>query len=340
MNRLVLSLITFFTVFGLVVGWRLPHIVEQQACEEFFRRYPADPVHIRVLKYNLQCGGVPERYIDWSVRLALEPYLESYRVYLNSVNLSQLLKSAGIEEKYDRCLWLLRSSLHKGEYKQAAEYARPAFALRSFRAISEKSKKADGKYKFDELYSFYNEEGFAEDLCSLGLYTEAKSVMLSLPDIPALNLKFSSGPMVGYRRGILAEACLGLREYDEAIKILNKPIPDLIQSNGAWQTIDALKGYAHLAKHESKLSRETISRWGKRGQQPCELESLLIQITNYGDDDSSCKLSNQIISFFDLHKDDVTIPQCLDFCGAAMKAYGHNTAAQQLYSKASQIREQ
>ncbi|PZM79364.1 MAG: hypothetical protein DKT66_23085 [Candidatus Melainabacteria bacterium] len=63
-------------------------------------------------------------------------------------------------------------------------------------------------------------------------------------------------------------------------------------------------------------------------------------VLEYNDNESSCKLPKEIISFFDLHKDDVTIPQCLDFCAAAMKAYGHNTAARQLYSKARQIREQ
>lgn len=337
MNRVVLTIITFFTVFGLAVGWRLPHILEQQACEEFFRRNPVDSDQYFILENNMQCGGVAEHYLDCWLPLALEPYLEQYRAYLSTVNYPQLAKAAGIEAKYDRCLWLLKKSLHRGEYKQAAEHAKAAFALRTFRAQAEP---ADGTSEFDDLCSFNKEEVFAENLCSLGMYSKAKSVMLNLPDIPALNLKFCSGPIVGYRRVILAEALLGLKENGEAIEILSRPIQNLIQSNGTWQEIDALKGYAHLARHESKLARETITRWGKRGHAPCELESLLTRITYNSDDDSSCKLSKELISFFDLRKDDVTIPQCLDFCGAAMTAYGHKQAAELLLNRAKQIRDQ
>lgn len=340
MDRVLITVITFFTVFGLAVGWRLPHILEQQAYQEFFSQYPVAPNQYFIRDCNPQFSGIAEKCLDWTLTLALGKFLERYRIHLREVSYLQLSEAAGIERKYDRCLWLLTRSLDRGEYKQAAVYAEPAFALRSFRRPPEKREKTDAENEFDELYSFNKEEVFAENLCSLGMYSKAKSVMLSLPDIPALNLKFCSGPIVGYRRAILAEACLGLKDYDEAIKILNKPIPDLIESNGTWQEIDFVKGCAHLARHESKLAKETISRWGKRGQQPCELESLLIKITNVGDDNSSCKLSKEIINFFDLHKDDITTPLCLDFCGAAMTAYGHKQAAELLLNRAKQIRDQ
>ncbi|MBA3995096.1 MAG: hypothetical protein C0469_16380 [Cyanobacteria bacterium DS2.3.42] len=270
----------------------------------------------------------------------LAQHLSNCRNHLRTLDLTQLSEAAGVQAKYDSCLRSVSLSLHRGHYKLAAEYANTALSLRPLRGVPKSPWRTKGKYQWDELYSLSSEEYFAENLCSLGMYEEAKSLILSFPDMPTVPKSFCTGPFVGYRRGVLAEARLGLGEYDEVTKELSKPIPDLIESNSTWAMIEFLQGFAYLGQRRGVSAKEAFSKWMNRSPEPLELECLLFAIPESGNDFTACNLSKAIIEFFELHQPDPTTPQSLDYCGAAMEAYGHTSAAELLFNKAQQIRQQ
>jgi hypothetical protein len=139
---------------------------------------------------------------------------------------------------------------------------------------------------------------------------------------------------------VLAEACLGLKEYDEVTQELSKPIPDLAESNSTWGMVDFLQGFAYLTQRKNALAKEAISKWANRFPVPSELPCLLLRIPETGNNLNACNLSKVIIEFFEHHQPDSTTAQNLDYCGAAMEAYGHTTAAELLCSKAQEIRQQ
>lgn len=340
MNRVLFIIVAISMTTGLLIGWRLPRLLEKQALSELISQRCRDSsLRSFVLARSKSCSLV-EDSIDGTIRFMLLPFMIERRKQIRQLDFGQLAELAGVESKYEQCRWAVNHCLYRGQYKLASEYANAALTLRPLRSTRKSSGKSDEIYRFRELDSMNNEEFFAENLCSLGMYKDAKSVILSLPEIPPMTNTFCNGPHIGYRRGVLAESCMGLGEYDKAIQELSKPIPNVVEGNGTWAMLNFLKAFAHLAKHEKKPAFESILKWSNRLPQTSELESLLIKITNVGDDNSSCKLSKEIINFFDLHKDDITTPQCLDFCGAAMTAYGHKQAAELLLNRAKQIRDQ
>lgn len=340
MNRLLLFVIVFSISLGLTIGWRLPYLLERQAFEELTSQCPRGLSRLGVSQDKSQSTGLAEDCVDWTLQLVLAEHLTQYRRYLRTLELTQLSQAAGIQAKYDRCLRSVSLSLHRGQYRLAAEYAKTALLLRPLRAEPKSPWRTKGKYQWDELYSLNSEEYFAENLCSLGMYEEAKSLILSFPDMPAVPKSFCIGPFVAYRRGVLAEARLGLGEYDEAIQELSKPIPDLVESNSTWAMIEFLRGFAYLGQRKGAAANEAFSRWMNRCPEPSELECLLFAIPRTGNDFTSCNLSKAIIEFFELHQPDSTTPQNLDYCGAVMEVYGHTSAAEILFSKAREIRQQ
>ena len=340
MNRFLLFIIAFSISLGLTVGWRLPYLLERQAFDELSSQCPKDPSKQGTFQHKSKSPSLAEDFVDWSLNLVLAQYLSNYRNRLKTLDLTQLSEAAGVQTKYDSCLRSVSLSLHRGQYKLAAEYANTALSLRTLRGEPKSPWRTKGKYQWDELYSLSSEEYFAENLCSLGMYEEAKSLILSFPTIPAVPRSFCIGPFLGYRRGVLAEACLGLKEYDEVIQELSKPIPGLIKSNSTWAMIEALRGFAYLAKRESGSAKEAFSKWASNCPTPNEFECLLFKIPETSNELSACNLSEAIIDFFERNQPDTTTPQNLDYCGAAMEAYGHTSAAKLLFSKAREIRQQ
>lgn len=340
MNRLLVFIIAFSISLGLAVGWRLPYLWERQAFDELSRQCSIGLSKQGLFQDQLQSTNLAEDCVDWSLKLVLARYLSNYRNHVRTLDLIHLSEAAGIQAKYDRCLTSVSLSLYRGQYRLAAEYAKTALSLRPLRAEPKSPWRTKGKYQWDELYSLNSEEYFAENLCSLGMYEEAKSLILSFPEIPTVPKSFCIGPFLGYRRGVLAEACLGLKEYDEVTRELSKPIPDLVESNSTWAMLEFLQGFAYLAQRKNVLAKEAISKWANRCPVPSELERLLFRIPETGNDFNACNLSKAIIEFFELHQPDSTTPQNLDYCGAAMEAYGHTSAAELLFSKAQQIRQQ
>lgn len=223
MNRLLLFVITFSISLGLATGWRLPYLLERHAFEELSSQCPGGLSKFDVSQDKSQSTGLAENCVDWTLKLVLAEYFCQYRRHLRILDLTQLSEAAGIQAKYERCLRSVSLSLHRGQYRLAAEYANTALSLRPLRAEPKSPWRTKGKYYWDELYSLNIEEYFAENLCSLGMYEEAKSLILSFPDMPTVPKSFCTGPFVGYRRGVLAEARLGLGEYDEVTKELSKP---------------------------------------------------------------------------------------------------------------------
>ncbi|HIN64778.1 MAG TPA: hypothetical protein EYM95_09065 [Candidatus Obscuribacterales bacterium] len=340
MNRVLLVIITFSMTLGLLIGWRLPYLLEKQALSELISQRCTSAALRSLVLQKSKSSSLVEDCIDSSLRFVLLPYMVDRRKHLRKLDLKQLADLAGVSLRYEHCLMSVSHCLHNGQYKLAAEYACTALALRPLQQRSFPSGSIDGKYKFEEYFSS-REEYFAEGLCSLGMYNDAKFVIMSLPEIPRVPGSHCTGAYVGYRRGVLAEAYLGLGHYDDAIRELTKPIPDLIQSNTTWAMIEFLQGFAYLAKGNSGSAKAALSTWGNRFREPYQLEVLLQQISESVDDDfAACHLSNKIIKFFEPHPDDVTTPQNLDFCGNAMKAYGHNEAARLLFNKAQEIRQQ
>lgn len=340
MNRLLLSIIAFSMTLGLVIGWRLPYLLEQQAFSELSRQCPKGPSKHCFLQSKSPNSCFAEDCVDCLIKLVLAQYLGHYQNHLRTLDLTQLSEAAGIQAKYDRCLRSVSLSLHRGQYRLAAEYANTALSLRPLRAEPKSPWRTKGKYYWDELYSLSSEEYFAENLCSLGMYEEAKSLILSFPEIPTSPKSFCIGPFLGYRRGVLAEACLGLKEYDEVVQELSKPIPDLVKSNSTWAMIEFLQGFAYLGQRKGVSAKEAFSRWMNNCPEPSELKCMLFAIPDSGNDFTACNLSKAIIEFFERHQQDTTTPQNLDYCGAAMEAYGHTAAAELLFSRASEMRQQ
>lgn len=340
MSRMLLSITVFSMTVGLIIGWRLPHLLERQALNELKSQCGTVATTRGFVLEKSQASFFAEDCIDWSLKLVMADYLRRYRQSLRSLDLKQLSEVADIQKKYENCLRDMSLSLHHGEYRVAAGYANTALSLRALRVEPKSPWRINGQCQWDELYSLSSEEYFAENLCSLGMYAEAKSVILTLPEIPTTSKSLCSGPFVGYRRGVLAEAHLGLREYAEVTQELSKPIPDLIESNSTWAMIECLKGFAYLAKREGGSAKEAFSRWANNCPTPNAFESLLFRIPETGNEFTACRLSKEIIEFFERHQPDTTTPQNLDYCGAAMEAYGHTAAAELLFSKAREVRQQ
>ena len=336
MNRFVFFIIAFSILMGLAIGSRLPQVMERQAYEELSQRCLLSKV--AKVEQKPEINLLADACIDWTVETVLSRYLANYRTHLKDMDLGQLSREANVLPRYKDYVHLVTRNVYSGQYPTAAGYAKIALELRPLCLKALLTLKSSGLNTYEQYDVFYREEIFADSLNSLGYYAEARNVMLAHPETVAAP-SYCVTSVIANRQNRLAEAYLGLREYNSVIKELSKPIPNNSEGSISNAESDFISAFAYLSQDKRELAKEAFSRWEQKVAGPSEFELLLLKIPDRLDDAAANDAANKIINYFNRNQPDVTTPQCMDFSAAIMERYGHHTAAKLLFDRAHGIRQ-
>jgi hypothetical protein len=214
----VLSFIVSIAL-GLLAGAHVRHVWQHQAERELHLRADVSRNNLNESRASARPGNSDSAWLDFGVEVfnLLDWCLDQYLEYsgcknprsLESMNPYQLYCEAGMAKDYVRYRCDTINAAHCGDHTAAAKFARLALATRWH----------------GSCHSPDTEEKFAASLISTGECANAIEVIQTIRSVESTEIeKDNPAAFVAYRKFLMGQAYIRMRNFKMAIKVLREAI--------------------------------------------------------------------------------------------------------------------
>ncbi|HEY9774809.1 MAG TPA: hypothetical protein V6C81_13690 [Planktothrix sp.] len=251
-----------------------------------------------------------------------------HRKDIKKLDSRQLYVESGLSEEYDKHLQLVGRLLYQGNYRQAQKEADEALDIRCN----------------SQFHLAQQEEFFADNLVSIGEYSAAKEILLSLTPVDRSTGECGfapacRAPIVAYRQFLLGEAYIGLGNARSAIDLLKTDVPNLIKESSMRVALAWALSHAYLLAGDNEKAVQTFDAYYfSTDQKGRHFFSELAQL-----DEVNHKLAEHIVGeSLDRCRENGRLgsPDCLQelqLVARLLKIRGHALLAKQMELRAGEV---